>query len=180
MFRLLLCLLALLSVLLPARTALTAPADADDGWQIMPAGARPTYIGIHGGTVPVSLLINQDGTALVSFVGRTGNDFLEILHRTDIRMPSLLNNATSRAGSGSSATTLLLTGNADRSMLVFYIVGDGASRTSVPMNDLVPFGLSATPLYVEGSIRLPDQPSPDRLHRLTLDPQYLQPRRSDS
>ena len=112
MFRLLLSLLALLSVLLPARMALTAPADADDGWQIMPAGARPTYIGIHGGTVPVSLLINQDGTALVSFVGRTGNDFLEILHRTDIHMPSLLNNATSRAGSGSPATTLLLTGNA--------------------------------------------------------------------
>lgn len=178
MFRVLLFLLALLTALPAAQPALAVPGDADD-WQVMPAGARPTYIGIHGGTVPVSLLINQDGTALVSFVGRTGNDFLEILHRTDIRMPSLLNNATSRVSNKQPSTTLLLTSNADRSMLVFYIVGDGASRTNVPMSELVPFGLSATPLYVEGNISLPAQPSPDRLYRLNLDPQYLQPRRSD-
>ena len=27
----------------------------------MPAGARSTYLGIHGGTVPVSLLVSRDG-----------------------------------------------------------------------------------------------------------------------
>ena len=45
----------------------------------MPAGARPTYMGIHGGTMPVSLLVYGDGSSLVTFVGRTGNDFLEML-----------------------------------------------------------------------------------------------------
>lgn len=48
----------------------------------MPAGARVTYIGIHGGTVPVSLLTDKDGTSMVTFVGQTGNDFLRILLRT--------------------------------------------------------------------------------------------------
>ena len=45
------------------------------GWVVMPAGARPAYFGIHGGTMPVSLLVYGDGSSLVTFVGRTGNDF---------------------------------------------------------------------------------------------------------
>jgi hypothetical protein len=45
----------------------------------MPAGARATYIGIHGGTVPVSLLTSRDGTHMVALVGQTGNDFLRTL-----------------------------------------------------------------------------------------------------
>ena len=48
-------------------------------WVYMPAGARATYIGIHGGTVPVSLLTSRDGTHMVAFVGQTGNDFLRTL-----------------------------------------------------------------------------------------------------
>ena len=82
-----------------------AAAAAADGWQVMPEGARPTYIGIHGGTVPVSLLVSQDGSSLVSFVGRTGNDFLEILHRSDVRMPSLLNNATGKVSGRESESS---------------------------------------------------------------------------
>ncbi|MCL1985849.1 MAG: hypothetical protein FWG59_05315, partial [Betaproteobacteria bacterium] len=48
-------------------------------WVYMPAGARAAYIGIHGGTVPVSLLTSRDGTHMVALVGQTGNDFLQTL-----------------------------------------------------------------------------------------------------
>ncbi|MDR2055213.1 MAG: hypothetical protein LBQ10_05025, partial [Desulfovibrio sp.] len=61
------------------------PAVADDqGWTIMPAGARPAYMGIHGGTMPVSLLVVADGSSLLGFVGRTGNDFLDVLRSTKL------------------------------------------------------------------------------------------------
>lgn len=164
-------------LLLSLPTPLLAAAN---DWQLMPEGARPTYIGIHGGTVPVSLLVSQDGSSLVSFVGRTGNDFLEILHRNDVRMPSLLNNATGRVSSGHPAATVLLAGHDDRRIMVIYIVGDGATRTAVPMSELEPFGLSRKPLSVEGLVTLPDQSDTAPAHRLNLDTDYLQPRRTGS
>ena len=40
----------------------------------MPAGAKTTYIGIHGGTVPVSLLTAGDGSPMIALVGLTGSD----------------------------------------------------------------------------------------------------------
>lgn len=168
---------AALLLLPPLRLAAAAAAD---GWQVMPEGARPTYIGIHGGTVPVSLLVSPDGSSLVSFVGRTGNDFLEILHRSDVRMPSLLNNATGKVSSGHPATTVLLAGHDDRRIMVFYIIGDGATRTAFPMSELEPFGLSRKPLSVEGSVGLPAQRNASHPHRLNLDTDYLQPRRAGS
>lgn len=177
MLRFLSLLWAALSLLLPL--PLTAAASSD-GWQLMPEGARPTYIGIHGGTVPVSLLVSQDGSSLVSFVGRTGNDFLEILHRSDVRMPSLLNNATGKVSSGHPAATVLLAGHADRRIMVIYIVGDGATRTAVPMSELEPFGLSSKPLSVEGLATLPAQSGVNHPRRLNLDTGYLQPRRTGS
>lgn len=48
-------------------------------WGEMPAGARTTYIGIHGGTVPVSLLTAGDGSPMIALVGLTGSDFLHFL-----------------------------------------------------------------------------------------------------
>ena len=48
-------------------------------WGEMPAGARTTYIGIHGGTVPVSLLSAGDGSPMIAQVGLTGSDFLHFL-----------------------------------------------------------------------------------------------------
>lgn len=170
---------ALLFLLTPLLLSLPTILPAGD-WQVMPEGARPTYIGIHGGTVPVSLLVSQDGNSLVSFVGRTGNDFLEILHRNDVRMPSLLNNATGRVSSGHPAATVLLAGHDDRRIMVIYIVGDGATRTAVPMSELEPFGLSRKALSVEGTISLPDQRNAAPSHRLNLDTDYLQPRRAGS
>ena len=72
-----------------------------EGWTAMPAGARSTYLGIHGGTVPVSLLVSRDGMSLVSFVGQTGNDFLELLRRADVRLPSLLSSVLGSSYGGS-------------------------------------------------------------------------------
>jgi len=57
----------------------SAQAESAPEWTHMPAGARATYIGIHGGTVPVSLLTSRDGTHMVALVGQTGNDFLRTL-----------------------------------------------------------------------------------------------------
>ena len=65
----------------PQQTATVSGQSLPKGWTAMPAGARSTYLGIHGGTVPVSLLVSRDGMSLVSFVGQTGNDFLELLRR---------------------------------------------------------------------------------------------------
>lgn len=48
-------------------------------WGEMPAGAKTTYIGIHGGTVPVSLLTAGDGSPMIALVGLTGSDFLHFL-----------------------------------------------------------------------------------------------------
>ena len=48
-------------------------------WGEMPAGARTAYIGIHGGTVPVSLLTAGDGSPMIAQVGLTGSDFLNFL-----------------------------------------------------------------------------------------------------
>ena len=78
-------------------------AESGESWVTMPAGARPTYMGIHGGTMPVSLLVSSDGTSLLTFVGRTGNDFLEVLHHGDIRFPSLLGSTTRNATAMRSA-----------------------------------------------------------------------------
>ena len=68
----------------PQQTATVSGQSLPEGWTAMPAGARSTYLGIHGGTVPVSLLVSRDGMSLVSFVGQTGNDFLELLRRADV------------------------------------------------------------------------------------------------
>ncbi len=54
-------------------------------WGEMPAGAKTTYIGIHGGTVPVSLLTAGDGSPMIALVGLTGSDFLNFL-RTNGRL----------------------------------------------------------------------------------------------
>ena len=140
-----------LAVLLGAPLALAgetppvAGQETDDGWSIMPAGARPTYMGIHGGTMPVSLLVSDDGQALLSFVGRTGNDFLEVLNRTDAQMPNFPNPLTNGTVELSSAIpapggTVLMAGSASGSMPVIYLTGAGMQRATVRPEQLLPFG----------------------------------------
>lgn len=157
------------------------PSDADAGWTVMPAGARPAFFGIHGGTMPVSLLVYGDGSSLVTFVGRTGNDFMEVLRRSDTVMPSLFASGSrrgSRAGAPSAnATTVLMAGTGADSLPVFNLSGEGFSRMAEP-GELQPFGLSDKPLSIEGEVTRPPRLAPIKQYRLLFQPQYLQPRRS--
>lgn len=167
-----LLLALLLSGLIPAPLS---AADEGEDWVYMPAGARPTYFGIHGGTMPVSLLVSDDGAALVSFVGLTGNDFLNILYRMDRRVPSLFNGTSPESrrhlpGRNTPAVPSGLTaGGGEGSLPVFHSLGERS-------NHLLPFGFSETPLPIEGHVMLPSHASPAKRFRLFIDPKYLQPR----
>lgn len=139
-------------------------------WVNMPAGARVTYIGIHGGTVPVSLLTDKDGTSMVTFVGQTGNDFLRILLRSDSNPDAAsmeaaahlnLPPATPRnqpAGNplpvGSNATVLQAE-TAVGNIPVLYVTGKGFARMDLPDTQWLPFGLSEKPLQLEGQVVKP-------------------------
>ena len=178
----------------PGRAA-TPPADSagkaaqdsrsdkkGQGWVLMPAGARPTYMGIHGGTMPVSLLVSDDGQALLSFVGRTGNDFLEVLNRTDAQMPNFPNPLTNGTVEMSSAIpapggTVLMAGSASGSMPVIHLTGAGMQRATVRPEQLLPFGFSEKPVSIEGQISRPLFPAQPKHYRLFFQPHYLQPRR---
>ncbi|MCR5258062.1 MAG: hypothetical protein K6E40_07875 [Desulfovibrio sp.] len=168
----------------PAPT--TDLASPDNGWVIMPAGAKQAYIGIHGGTVPVNLLATSEGTSLVSFVGRTGNDFLELLHREDMRMPSLLNGTAPQGCDGTATRKLdlagfrvrhLMAGDSSNSLPVIYLNGDSLAKLSSNLDALKPFGLSDTPLSIEGAVARPDPFQIAPRYHILVDPKYLQPRR---
>ena len=156
-------------------------AKAENTWVVMPAGARSAFMGIHGGTMPVSLLVSGDGSALVTFVGRTGNDFLDMLRRTDLPVPSLLNatahNGTSGGVLPSGKSTVLMAGNPNSSMPVFNVTGERLSHMDMVPGRLQPFGLSDKPLSIEGEVSRPAHLSPAKQYRLFFQPQYLQPRR---
>ena len=90
----------MLSLFIPAVSAaagLPAPPEQDSldksVWGEMPAGARSVYIGIHGGTVPVSLLTAGDGSPMIAQVGLTGTDFLYFMRRGGQASPALVGEA---------------------------------------------------------------------------------------
>lgn len=151
-----------------------AETEGDDGWIVMPAGGRPAYMGIHGGTMPVSLLVAGDGASLFTFVGRTGNDFLEALRATDLPLPSLLNAtvARSRAVAGGAS---LFAGNATSSLPVIPLTGESFAALAEEPGKLQPFGLSDEPLSIEGRAARPQALSPVKSYRLLVLPRYLQP-----
>ena len=177
------CFMCLLCMSASGDALAAAPAtDANSGWLLMPAGARPTYMGIHGGTMPVSLLVSDDGQALLSFVGRTGNDFLEVLNRTDAQMPNFPNPLTNGTVETSSAIpapggTVLMAGSASGSMPVIYLTGSGMQRSTVRPEQLLPFGFSEKPVSIEGQVSKPLFPTQPKHYRLFFQPHYLQPRR---
>jgi hypothetical protein len=173
----LLCLLlSLLAIQVHA-----SPVDFGDGtWTVMPVGARPTYMGIHGGTMPVSLMVSMDGASLVTFVGRTGNDFLAALHL--MQVPSLLNATIQQSFPvdgipAADGNISLMAGSARECLPVVHIAGLGLRGTDAPGTLLQPFGLSDKPLSIEGSVVLPMHTSPKHAHPF-FKPHYLQPRRS--
>lgn len=149
--------------------AATSRAAADDGWVVMPAGARPAYMGIHGGTMPVSLLVAGDGTSLFTFVGRTGNDFLEALRATDVPLPGLLNATAPSAGAA------LFAGNATSSLPVIPLDDAAFATLAAEPGTLRPFGLSDAPLTIEGRAERPAAPTPAKTYRLFVLPRYLRP-----
>ena len=168
-------LLRLALLLAPLVNAATAWASGDDdGWVVMPAGGRPAYMGIHGGTMPVSLLVSGDGASLFTFVGRTGNDFLEALRATDMPLPSLLNATVARsmAVPGGAA---LFAGNATSSLPVIALSGESFAALAAQPGKLQPFGLSDEPLSIEGRAVRPAGRSPVKSYRRVVLPRYLQP-----
>lgn len=172
-----LTLIALLALSLPAHSVPTDKKASvqEEEWTSMPAGGRPAYMGIQGGTMPVSLLVAGNGEALLTFVGRTGNDFLEVLKATDLPLPSLLN--ATRAHSSPlplPANCGLFAGNATASLPVIALSGE---RLAGHQDKLQPFGLSDQPLCIEGEILRPAATSRAKSYRLFFLPAFLQPKR---
>ena len=155
------------------------PAYAESGknfleprWIYMPAGARATYIGIHGGTVPVSLLTSRDGTHLVALVGQTGNDFLRTLkvasgtretqpvqygeEATELaHLPLLAPAAPIQPFRLAANATLLMAGTAVGAMPVVYATGHSFAGLSQLYTGNLLFGISENSLLLEGAVKAP-------------------------
>lgn len=157
-------------------------ASPVNGWVSMPPSVRATYIGIHGGTVPVSLLASKDCTHMVALVGRTGNDFLQIL-RSDasetvnspvetVRDPQAVDADHSEAepraadaGGQSPArspspffagnATVLKAETALGNMPVIYATGYSFAGMAELYADLMPFGLFEHSPLLEGAVKGP-------------------------
>jgi hypothetical protein len=138
----------------------------------MPAGTRATYIGIHGGTVPVSLLTSRDGTHLVALVGQTGNDFLRTLNvaaGTRGTQPPLHDEETAELAQLPLPTpaapppsfrlatnaTLLMAGTAVGAMPVIYATGHSFASLNQLYTDSLLFGISENSLLLEGAVKAP-------------------------
>jgi hypothetical protein len=146
----------------------------------MPAGARATYIGIHGGTVPVSLLTSRDGTHMVALVGQTGNDFLRTLKvdpGTTGALPTPSGTPSTLAGAEDAElahphmqasavpappslrlaanATLLMAGTALGAMPVIYATGHSFASLNQFYTDSLLFGIAENSPLLEGSVKAP-------------------------
>lgn len=125
--------------------------DGAEAWTVMPVGARPSYMGIHGGTMPVSLLVSSDGASLLTFVGRTGNDFINVIKNAHRPFPTF-GNSTWVYSPANRNVGPLFAGNATASLPVVALSGDALSGWE---RQLQPFGLSDEPLSIEGVVPRP-------------------------
>lgn len=156
-------------------------------WEEMPAGARPVYIGIHGGTAPVSLLTAGDGSPMIAQVGLTGTDFLNFMRRK-LSLPQDQSQATSaeipnttktspekKTFSGehqteswrsngvisvlpSNTARLFLNGQSGGDVPVIYATGRAFERLSLIPDSWAPFGLTENALSLEGKVQILNQP----------------------
>lgn len=159
--------------------SLAAPGQengADEAWMNMPAGARPAYMGIHGGTMPVSLLVSGDGASLLTFVGRTGNDFLETLREAWLPLPTMGNSTRVPSWRAKSGAPSLFAGNATATMPVLSLPGETLAKEGWLAN-LQPFGLSPRPLRIEGEVTRPEFVPAAKKYRILFLPDHFQPRR---
>lgn len=65
-----------------------------NGWVHAEEGIRPAYVGIQGGTAPVSLMKGANGE-IFAFTGKTGNDFAVVVKGRNV-------NGSSSAGASAS------------------------------------------------------------------------------
>lgn len=167
----------LFSTTLRAEESKTPEISAPEKWTVIPAGAKPAYVGIHGGTMPVSLLASGDGSSLFSFVGRTGNDFLNALKDVFQPMPSLGNSTYSKSYRLFPAVNPdLFAGNSSASLPVLSLSSEIQTR-SPAFNHLTPFGLSDRPLSIEGETAKPAAITKARQYRQIFLPDYFLPKR---
>jgi len=151
-------------------------------WVYIPAGSRAAYIGIHGGTVPVSLLTSRDGTHMVALVGQTGNDFLRTLkvdpgtagatpstsqtpaqpsapdaeEREDSSPLRTQTSAVAVPHSRLTANaTLLMVDTAAGAMPVIYATGHSFASLSQLYTDSLLFGLADNSPLLEGAVKTP-------------------------
>lgn len=156
-----------------------ARAEENSDWEKMPEGGKSAYLGIHGGTMPISLLVSGDGEALLTFVGRTGNDFLNVLRRIKLPFPSF-GNATGSSQQNMAlerAQTGLFAGNATTSLPVISLSGELLNKQA-QLENLEPFGFSSTPLSIEGSVSKPAFQPPKKKTTLFFFPQSFHLKRN--
>lgn len=139
----------------------------------MPEGGKSAFMGINGGTMPISLLVSGDGHSLLTFVGRTGNDFMAAVRQANAPLPSF-GNATNPQASGLPAQLPpLVAGNATASMPVVALPPNYLAQQAW-LAQLEPFGLSEEPLAIEGTVSRPDMLSPTRKYRVFFLSDYFQ------
>lgn len=155
----------------------TGMQSAPKGWVSMPSGARTAFFGIHGGTVPVSLLVTSTGTSLVSFVGETGNDFLALLRKAEMRFPSFFfskDNDQALSGQKADIRTILCR-NTEFCLPVISLSDDSVFQMTATPGLLQPFGFSDSTKNIEGDVSMPSS-DPGRLrYHILVDPDYLAP-----
>ncbi len=78
-----LCALGLCLALAPMQAAAKENKNADSGWVSLPESERSSFVGIHGGTAPVSVLGSESDPAVETVSGRTGDDFVQVLEGED-------------------------------------------------------------------------------------------------
>lgn len=166
------------------RTQSATFSMAEPGWVSMPPGARSAYLGIHGGTVPVSLLVSSTGTSLISFVGQTGNDFLALLRKAETGLPSILNNGTRKNVPGGIDTlnvsgTRLSAGTSASSLPVISLTGDSVFSLTARPDTVRPFGLSEEPARIEGNVSQPDPDAHQPRYHILVEPRHFSPRTQD-
>lgn len=78
-----LCALGLFVALAPTQAMARENKNAHSGWVSLPESERSSFVGIHGGTAPVSVMGSESNPAVETVSGRTGDDFVQVLEGTD-------------------------------------------------------------------------------------------------